>query len=211
MNKSFSRRYLILIILLIFALIGFLVFFFVHKTTTVFIHVAPTSATITIDGKNYQNHTYIKLQPGQHHVLISSSNFVSKEFDLTFDGRQTVRLDAYLLSPNNDFSYYETNADDLYFLNEYLHHHPDDTAASDFLSKYYKNQSVQDILPLYSHQAQGSYYIFYRTGTPSCARLYCLEIGASSKELINQALTALKEHSYNPDDYEIFYTLDDSR
>lgn len=195
---------------IIFLIVAFFILFFNQKSATLKIHVAPTNAVVTIKNKTYKNNTEVSLKPGNYSVTISAPNFEPQTLDLSLARRDSIDLSAYLLSANSDFSYYETNANDLYYLREYFHHHPDDEPLSSFLTSYDKNLSIHDILPLYNIDSStgDSYYIFFETSLPNCSRLYCLKIGASSKPVAESALNALHSAGFNPDNYEIIYTYD---
>lgn len=181
-----------------------------QKSATLNIDIAPLYATVSIDDKTYSNHSKVKLKPGNYSATISAPDFEPQSINFSLSRHENFDLRTYLLDSNSDLSYYETNSDDLYYLREYLHNHSDDELLSTFLTEYDKKRSVRNILPLYDiDQSTGeSYYIFFETSLPTCNRLYCLQIGASSKTVFPTALAQLRSHGYNPDDYQIIYKSD---
>lgn len=75
--------------------------YFLLFSATIFINVAPSNATITIDGKSYNNHTTPHLRPGSHSVEVSRSGFTTYSETVTFPANTEYDL-SVALSPSSD-------------------------------------------------------------------------------------------------------------
>ena len=212
---DFIKRHLILVIvtLAIMAVAIILVIVLNIKTATLVFRVAPYDATITINDQIYANNTTHNFKPGNYTAVVSKYGFKDQTIELILENNKTTYLNTYLMNimgGGEDFEYYKTNYDDLYFLREYSNSHPEDEKLKIFLDDYDRAQTIKDILPLYSYDAATgeSYYIFYETGSSQCNLLYCLEIGASSENSMISAMQKIIDNGYDIDDYQIIRSFD---
>lgn len=208
-----SRKKVALIIITIFLVLSGvgLFAFLTRKTATLNIKVAPATASIIINGKSYSNYSSEKFTPGTYSVTISNEGFASKTISLNLEDNTTKDLYLYLKSDENDFAYYETNYDDLYFLREYLTHDVADDEVREFLRDYDKRYAIKNVIPLSDIDPKTGdyYYIFFKEGLAECKRLYCLEVGASTTEYSKKALQQIEKLGFDPEKYQIIYSIGD--
>lgn len=182
-----------------------------RQSATIKFDIIPADSSITIDGVSYQNKTTEKFKPGVYEITISHDDLETKQISIELQRNSTTNLNYYLTGENNNFSYYESNYDGLYSLREYLTNNVEDNDVRNFLRQYDKKREIKNILPIStSFDSNGDfYYIFFEEGTSSpCSRLYCLTIGSGTKDYAKNALQAIRDAGFNPDDYQIFYKYD---
>ena len=118
-------------VLVVVAIIGWIIES--PKTGKINILVAPTSAKITIGGKQFKNGTH-RIEPGTYNITISKDNFKSYSGQITIEKRKTERLYVCLEVDNDDKTYYETHSQDgdvCYTVQEYLAEKADKEKYSD--------------------------------------------------------------------------------
>ena len=169
------------------------------KTATLDILVAPSSATISINGREYKNGTY-KFKPGNYTATISKDNFKTKNIDLELTSGHTTKLYTYLLTSDGNLEYYEGNKEDLNILEQ-----TSDETSSNFVKK----MSIKKILPYkyakYNDATHQLVRFVIDVDANDCPDTFCLQAvnyANSSKELMHEIL---KQEGYNLDDYKVFY------
>lgn len=203
--KDFIKKYPIpvigLITLTFVTVILFITAISMKDTTEIEIRVAPISATVSIDGKTYQNGTF-RIPSGIHNVKIEKSGFQTKEF--TFDTNVSDKLYSYLVE--NDGSY-----------NWYLNHNEDSillTSIGDYESKiasgnYTKNYPIIQILPIiYANYDKEYNYTEYRIDGGSfddCKTDFCIKITDTTGGNYDAAIEKIRETGFNPNNYQILY------
>ena len=105
----------ILIVLIILVASG--LFFATRKSATLEILVAPTSARIVINDKDYQNGTY-KLEPGNMVATISKAGFTTKTVNFVLNEHQVTKLYVYLLEEGGGYDWYLEHAEDAKILSK---------------------------------------------------------------------------------------------
>lgn len=179
------------------------------KTATVSINVAPEQATITLNGREYENSQSYDLLPGNYHVRISMDGMQAKEYDITLDTNDFARIWTYLVDASGGFNYYLSHPQDFNILTEVAA--DDDQAAQDFITEYHQKISFQDLLPIdydaytddYAYYTQ--YHIYYDYDNDNCPKILCLIIEDNTGGNEQAAKDKIKELGYNPDDYNLDY------
>ena len=114
------------------------------KTASVDIYVAPSEATIELNGKNYDNFASYNLMPGDYHVKISMDGMKTEEYDLILENDGFARIWKYLVDDNGSLDYYLKNPDEIAILAKFN----DDKDANSVVEYYNKVVSIRDALPL---------------------------------------------------------------
>lgn len=160
----------------------------------------PTSATFTIDGKEYQNGTY-NLPAGEHRIHIEKSGFITQDF--TFDTNKSRKLFAYLLQEDGSYSWYIDHVEDALILDSL-----GSKTATEAMDTYAEKHSVMEKLPLIYSDYAGEDYIEYRIDGGSftgCSSDFCLQVTDSTGGNYNAALDLLRSAGISPENYEILY------
>jgi hypothetical protein len=204
---EFIRRHKIATAVVVFDVIAILavVFFIVlhnAKNATVDIYVAPSGATIELNGKKYDNFSSYELMPGNYRVRISMEGMKTNEYDFTLEPNGFVRVWKYLLDDNGSLEYYLNNPNEITFLSRFT----DDKIIGDFMNHYDKVSSIRDVLPLEYYERidpNNTLGVFVEEDTEDCTKeLLCLVVYGGEQNR-NIALDLIKQAGYNPDDYRI--------
>ena len=203
--KSLFKKHLVLIIifsvLIFITLILFIVALSLKDTTEVEIRIAPSSATVTIDGKEYQNGTF-RISSGNHQVKIEKAGFEAKEF--SFNTAETTKVYSYLIETDGSYNWYLNHQDDALLL----------TSIGDYEShlksaSYAKKYPISTILPIiYANYDEAYNYTEYRIDGgefPGCNSDFCIKITDTTGGNYDAAIQKLKETNFNPGDYQIIY------
>lgn len=174
---------------------------FKSSTREVEVLVAPASATVTIDGKTYDNGIH-NLPAKEVSVHIEKPGFVSQDF--TFNTTTNDKLYAFLLQKDGTFSWYET-------------HHDDDiimTTIGDYLNSNTANQYIKSYpeiekLPIIYAAYDGNYdYTEFRIDGgkfEKCSSDFCLKVTDTTGGNFEFAKQLLKEKGIDPEKYELLY------
>lgn len=178
------------------------------KTASIDIHVAPSDAVITLNGRRYDNLKQHDILPGNYHVKIAMDNMQTKEFDITLERQGFVRISDYLLDANGGFDHYLSHSRDETILAEIVK--DDDEAAKSFIAKYEKITSIIDILPFNydAYTDDFSDYIQYSIQQDlreDCDKAVCLIIEDNTGGNEQTAKNKLKELGYDLENYDIVY------
>lgn len=165
--------------------------------------VAPTTAKVVVDGKEYKNGTY-KFEPGEVKVVISKDGFVSQEVNLELREGETAKLYTYLLPVDGDFSWYLSHEEDMMLLNTI-----GDAIAHEEGSVYAAENPIIEVLPIIfaEYDANWNYTEFRIDGGKfdECNNPFCLKITDATGGNYEMALGLIREKGFNPDDFEIIY------
>ena len=210
-KNSFKQHPLYVLVLAIgvITIIIVIIILMPRRNAHLAINVAPADATIVINDQQYSNGVFDNMLPGHYNVIISKPGFETKTVEIDLKSDEVVYLNEYLVQPDWNFEYYETDLESLLSLREYADSH-EDAKVKAFLENYDKKSVIRDILPLeYKEELTGDYYkIADMEKNYSCSRNYCIIIESSSDIYYELALSVLRNHGYNPDDYEIVYYYD---
>ncbi len=188
----------------VIAILAVVFFIVLHnaKNATVDIYVAPSGATIELNGKKYDNFSSYELMPGNYRVRISMEGMKTNEYDFTLEPNGFVRVWKYLLDDNGSLEYYLNNPNEITFLSRFT----DDKIIGDFMNHYDKVSSIRDVLPLEYYERidpNNTLGVFVEEDTEDCTKeLLCLVVYGGEQNR-NIALDLIKQAGYNPDDYRI--------
>lgn len=192
----------------ILAVIGVIIAIIYHhqQTASIDIQVTPIDATISINGKNYENLTSHNMLPGDYHVVISMDGMQEKELDFTLEKDGFYKLQAYLLDENGGFDYYLNHPGDELILSEIA----DDKKSKEFVKKYEKATSILNELPIEydSYTPDFAFYTQFKiaySDKEDCPKVACLDVIDSTGNSEEAAIQLIRDKGFNPDDYEITY------
>lgn len=174
-----------------------------NPTSEVEVLVAPSSATITINGKVYKNGTY-KLPRGNVSVKIEKDGFTPKNY--TFNTSTNNKLYDYL-TQDGSLSWYETHSDDAIILTT-IGDYEADMLSSSFTEKNPISKELPLIVAEYNSNDE---YVEFRIDggkLEDCDRDFCLKITDSTGDNLEYAREKIRELGYNPNDFEIVYEYD---
>lgn len=103
------------------------------KTATLELTVAPESAEISIDGKQYKNGVY-HFEPGTYHIEIKKEGFNGFEKDIELAANKTTYLYHYLTSSDGSLDWYDKHPKDAMLLNT-IGDHKAGVEAQEYLDK----------------------------------------------------------------------------
>lgn len=173
-------------------------------TSEVEILVAPESASVSINGKEFKNGTY-KLPRGAVSVSIKKDGFMSKNY--SFDTAANNKLYDYLLPEDRSYSWYESHPEDAIILTKI-----GDVEADTTASLYKEINPISDKLPLIiAEYNQEDNYIEFRIDGgkfDNCDRDFCLKITDSTGGNLDYARAKIRELGFEPNSFEIIYEYD---
>lgn len=192
--------------LLIFIIAEF-VFHLIYSATLT-TAIAPSTATLTIDGKTYPINQDLKLKPSDTTAFISAEGFKSQEIPLSLIKNETTTLYTYLIPENDDLSWYYNNPTENKLLLE-IGGLQASTDGKNFLNKY----PITQILPIaisenIPNSDQTRSFLINYGDSSTCKSNFCLLITDFTGGNQETALNLIREKGYNPDDYEVIYKYD---
>lgn len=209
--KLVSKRFLVIASSIIGLMIIMIIVVFLlvpRNNANLVISVTPVGSTIKIGQKEYSNGVFRGLPAGHYAATIEKEGFESKTVELNLENDGITYLNEYLVQSDGSLGYYETDSESLLLLREYSSRYEDEKVKT-FLENYDKKRSIRDVLPIeHKEPGVGDYFIRYSEDYPGCKKIYCLEIGASDTIYYQSALSVLKIHGFEPDDYEIIDVSD---
>lgn len=172
------------------------------KSSILEILVAPTFATVKINGEIYPSSGSFAVFPGTYDVEISAEGFETKELTLNLEKDSIQKLYTYLNDEDGQLSLYAKFPDNISLLQLV-----GDNDSKEFLDWY----SVKDILPIYyqTEDTDIDQYknIFISYETENCKEQpFCLSIHDAFNGNYDFAISLIKEYGYDPSDYEILYS-----
>lgn len=192
---------LVTLVFLTFATLILVIFALRTPTARVEVLVAPTSATVEIDGKTYKNGTY-DLKKGELSVHIEKDGFISQDF--TFNSAESNQISTYLLQKDGTFTWYEQHSDDDLILSQIGGRKSSLKAAA-----YNESHPLIEILPLIEASYDNEYnYTEYRIDGGNfngCSTDFCLKVTDTTGGNLDAAKTLLREKGVSPESYEILY------
>lgn len=203
--KKFIKKYpiltLVFITLILITSILFITALSLKDTTEIEIRVAPSSATILIDGKTYQNGKF-RISTGSHSVEIKKDGFTTKNF--TFDTSSSDKLYSYILEEDGGYSWYLNHKEDALLLTS-IGDYESKLEAANYNSKY----PIMASLPvIYANYDDNYHYTEYRIDGGSftgCNTDFCLKITDTTGGNYESAIQKIKDLGFNPEDYTILY------
>ncbi len=170
--------------------------------------VVPTTATVTINGKDYRNGVY-EMAPGNYVADVSQDGFEGAEVAVKVEPGETTRVEVVLPHEKWGIWYFERSQADLNVLATMKN-----AEAQEFMQGYNQRLELKEELPIEimydmaEVEDGGSGYGLMQledgSGDPRCELAFCL---IASGDILNlEALkSAVTERGYNWDDYEVIY------
>jgi hypothetical protein len=193
-----------IIIIIILAIISWTVDSTKIAPSAVDVLVSPTTATVKIGEKTYENGRH-DLAPGNYHVEISLEEFNTYTDDITINPGDNYELYITLDKTVDSAQWYAERPDE-----DRLYTSISDKNYEKDSRTFAKNNPVVDILPYHCTKYENNYatYIEYRidykiSDDGQNAILLIKDITGDNKK---RALQYIREHGHNPDDYQIEYS-----
>jgi len=171
-----------------------------YKTARIDVLVAPKSASVKINGGNYNNGSH-RVTPGVFTVVITKDGFDSYEESFSLAAGETKDLAVYLVQTDGGWDWYLTHPEDDMIMTG-VGSKQADARAAEMMARY----PILRILPY--HDSEGT-YDFSISPKFSDEKLVALSIELNScseysKGIYrNEALKWLRDNGFNPNDYEI--------
>ena len=194
------------------AIITMLIISSAMKKAYVSITVAPMTAKVTIDDKEYLVGTH-ELASGKHKVRIEADGFQAKEFTFEAEKGHVASIETYLVHETEGLSYYEKSAEDMKIL-KYVDY-DDESELHKFLEEFNKKREIIYSLPFDASYEDTSFnYNLFKghikvtiedgTNMDACDMALCL---VASGYAINQdkVLEVIREKGFDPANYKIIY------
>ena len=178
-------------------------------------NIAPQSAIVEINGKEYRTGAY-EFEPGKYHATIKKDGFESKEIDFEVSDHKTTIVNSYILNEQG-FDYFEYSENDLAVLRRIQ-----DKEVLDFISQYDSKLKVRDVLPIEgtfdanagkanTHSLFLKYQITNGEMSGKCQKVFCLVVNGykTSRPLLEKSVAEeLKKRNFQINDYEVVYDLE---
>ena len=175
------------------------------KPTILTLNIAPSTATVKINGEKYRVGSYDNLSAGSYTAEISQDGFSSKTISFELKNGETTVVYDYILSEAEGFSYFEKNKMDINTLRNI-----NDSDVRKFLEGYDKKLKITANLPiLLNYYDEDNAKLVEGTisdgsDSPKCAMAFCLKVD-TSKDLEWRAKEVVELAGYNYGDYEVIY------
>ncbi|MBQ6147378.1 hypothetical protein IJI70_00835 [Candidatus Saccharibacteria bacterium] len=199
MNNEVNQKHNTLFIIIasvlaviVLAVAGFLIYSRFAKKTEITVLVAPTTAKIEINGKEYKNGTS-EIAPGTYTVKISADGFESKELELVAKSDEIALLYEYLTPTTGKYSLAD------YDLLPYI---SKDEKTDELIYARKKAESLFDLLPLENSDLG----LIISDASANCdASSLCLKISSYLSASKEEALNFLRESGFDPEAFEISF------
>lgn len=165
--------------------------------------VAPTSASIVIDGKKYENGSYEGVRAGIVHVDITAEGFEPESFDLNIAPDVITGIYSCLKTDDSNLLQEGDYAETCSLVKEYY----GEKEKDEFSQRY----PISNVIPVVVEEYSWDYtsYTYYRIDFgkyKDCEREeYCVKITDFSGGNYDNAIKMIRKKGYNPNDYEIIY------
>ena len=178
-----------------------------QKKTYVDIAVAPTNATLKLNGENINAGTN-ELEPGDYHLEISAEGFKTKDVNFTVKKHEDQSIVEYLTNTSEGMRYYFRSRDDIAILQAYAKVNPDNQEVAGFIEKYTSLIKITDNLPIVTNYLVGANMVSGKitdgSNNPQCHFAFCLQVN-QTREYEWRVRECMKLAGYNYDDYEVIY------
>ena len=176
------------------------------KPAILSLNIAPSTATIELNGEELHVGAYDNLEPGNYTATIHQDGFESKEISFTLTTGETTTIYEYILSETEGFNYFEKNRSDINTLREIKDN--DDVKA--FLDKYDKKLAIKQVFPILLNDYDPvrarliTGEITDGSNNPKCTYAFCLQVNVG-KDMEWRAKQVVELAGFNYDDYEVIY------
>ena len=181
------------------------------KSASLLIYVAPSDATISIDGQEYTNGVY-RFYPGTITAEIRRDGFEPKTQTLELQNGRVTELFTYLTEEGGNFNWYVSHDEDLSILRQISSDDASLLFLEDYDQKLAKAEQIKNApdLPYTAQDSDGNIIsvVYAERGNycPYSSVKPCViitkKIGDAS---YNLGLDLLREHGYDPDYFNIIY------
>jgi hypothetical protein len=176
------------------------------KPAILSLNIAPSTATIELNGEELHVGAYDNLEPGNYTATIHQDGFESKEISFTLTTGETTTIYEYILSETEGFNYFEKNRSDINTLREIK----DNDDVKTFLDKYDKKLAIKQVLPILLNDYDPvrarliTGEITDGSNNPKCTYAFCLQVNVG-KDMEWRAKQVVELAGFNYDDYEVIY------
>lgn len=175
------------------------------KSATVNILVAPSQATVKINGKTYKSRQTIKVEPGTKSVTLQADGFISQQFDLETTKNNITYLYVILQPTAENANWYDDHPEEnnrLGIISDYL--------AAQEQAAYLAKYPIISVLPIsvVDFDQKANTWTEYRIDYgkfDDCQSDFCLKITDTSGGNYEKALQEITKRGYDPTKYQIIY------
>ncbi len=176
-----------------------------RKTATLQTLIAPSFATITIDGKTYPVNQDIRLEPHHTTATISADGFKNQEIELDLITNEASEVVTFLMPNDGTLAWYEDRPKEFDLYQQVVQRQAT-IDGNDFLEEY----PIANFIPYtyVDYNSATNVWTEYRLDIgkfEGCKRDICIKITDSTGGNHEHALNLIRKNGYNPDDYEIIY------
>ena len=193
---------------IIIAFIGLVIYSVINlivnadKTATIKILVAPSDATVIIDGRNYPTDRTIKIEPGTYAVKIEKEGFISFNGSIKADADATAYLYEYLNEENENGTYYKDNEQELSRTQRIA-----DKKADIFQENYTGSDNIWNVTPYDDYPSGYKIYAEKEENGSVIVNIYLYTCDNSRVEkLKKKALEYLEEKKIDLNKYIVRYS-----
>ena len=208
-GKSRQKIFLNSIIIFLLICLLALIFFFINwlanydKTATLDFFIAPSTATIKINGQSLKADGKIKLKPGNYLITIENSNFSNFSKEIELKANQTTFLYEYLEPDQDHQEYYQTHPDESSRVQ-----HISDFKADLERKNYTDSDPIFKVTPYSSYQS--GFSITAEKQEQTSKILLKIDLFTCSDQQLDNLKAAayqyLKDNQINLDNYDIKFT-----
>lgn len=195
-------------IFIIIAFIGLVIYSVINlivnadKTATIKILVAPSDATVLIDGREYPTDRTIKIEPGTYAVKIEKAGFIAFNGSIKADANATSYLYEYLNEEDENGTYYKDNENELYRAQRIS-----DKKADIFQENYTGTDNIWNVTPYDDYPSGYKIYAEKDEAGSVIINVYLYTCDNSRVEkLKKKALEYLEEKKINTNNYIMRYS-----
>ncbi|MCL1797365.1 MAG: PEGA domain-containing protein [Eggerthellaceae bacterium] len=183
-----------------------------NSAATIDVLVSPSTATVTINGKAYENGQH-DIKAGDYHVEVTHEDFETHTEEITIVPGENYELNIRLAELKGDIEWYEWYADrpEEDALQTAIASKNYEKMVEEFVAKY----PIVSILPYYCTKYEDNYAVYYEyklyykmTENDSNMILVIDDAAGNGRE---DALQYIRNNGFNPDDYQIEYNYQSYR
>lgn len=176
------------------------------------LNIAPTSANITINGKEYHNGLY-EMSPGNYTATISQEGFSPKELQFEVKNHGITVVNDYILNEKEGLYYFESSDADMTILQN-----SNQPEVRSFLNEFEQKKSIlsklpfEDVVNENENKIAPISNIKFKISDGSidnnCKKIFCLLVtsGKTDMSILKKAVSKkIKEEGFDPDGYQIIY------
>ena len=204
MFKKLGKKKLILILsgfimLLVLIVVLFTTIF--KKDAELYVLVAPSTATIKIDGHKVEN-GIIPIRSGNHKVEVSADGLEAKTQSFSIEKGETKALNLYLTGENNSFDYYKGYPDEV----ENLALVANDDESAKAVSELRQAFMIRELLPYTIGKDSGRKTSTLSLGSKEeCGQDFCLKLTDENADMRKQMQEEITSLGYDASMYKIIY------